>query len=59
MTQYLTQLFRRDAPKTLEEVEVIKLKNERFDYFIKVSSQEEPLSDKIVEASKKLDKKGF
>lgn len=59
MTQYLSQLIRKDAPKILEEVEIIKLKNEQFDRFVDLCSQEEPLSDKIVEAARKLDEEGF
>ncbi|MBE0448598.1 MAG: DUF1778 domain-containing protein [Actinobacteria bacterium] len=59
MTQYLTQLIREDAPKILEEVANIRLTNEQFDNFMRVCSQEEPISDKIREAANRLDKEGF
>lgn len=59
ITQYLTQLIREDAPKILEEVSNIRLTNEQFDNFMKVCSQEEPVSGKIKRTASKLDNEGF
>lgn len=59
MTQYLTQLIREDAPKILEEVANIRLTNEQFDNFMRVCSQEEPISDKIKITASRLDEEGF
>ncbi|MDR5907844.1 DUF1778 domain-containing protein [Franzmannia qiaohouensis] len=59
MTQYLTQLIREDAPKILEEVANIRLTNDQFDNFMRVCSQEEPISDKIRRTASRLDKEGF
>lgn len=59
VSAYLTYLIRQDAPRRLKEHQEIVLANERFDQFALACERAEPLSEKILEAARKLDEEGL
>ena len=59
LTDYLAQLVREDAPKTLKRYCEIQLTNQQFDNFRAICEAEHEPSQAIKEAAKRLDDEGF
>jgi uncharacterized protein (DUF1778 family) len=59
ITEYLVRLIQQDAPKVLNGETRIALSNEQFDHFMAACEQTKPLSPRLREAARQLDKEGF
>ncbi len=60
LSEFVTRLILENAPKILESKATIQATNEQFDHFIAVCQDtERKPSDRIMEASKRLDAEGY
>jgi uncharacterized protein (DUF1778 family) len=59
LTEYIVRLIHENAPKTLNNQTTIELTNEKFDQFLKACEGEHIVPNRLIEASKLLDKEGF
>ena len=60
MTEFITNLIRKNAPRILQQETAIRLANEHFDHFITACEDtERKPSPRLVQAAKRLDAEGF
>jgi uncharacterized protein (DUF1778 family) len=60
MTEYVTNLIRENAPKTLRQQTEMEVTNAQFDRFMAICSDTERRpSERILEAAKRLDTEGY
>jgi len=59
VTEYLTRLILKDAPKVLQGETQISLSNAQFDHFMEACKSTKAPSKKLLDAAKNLDNNGF
>lgn len=59
VTEYITRLVQADAPKVLNELQVIELTNSQFEHFAELCSQIPVPSARLRKAAQRLDDEGF